>query len=444
MKKKLAISAAILIILCLCSCGMIPAVEYEEELITDEPVAEQTSEIPEITEAEETEENAVSEISPETEPIPETEQESEPEPEPEPLPDAYQLDTVVRYNDRYAGSLSDDSYYTYLTTEAESTVSVTAEEDIYSLYIIWEVVPAEWKIISGDCEADCSDLRYIHQYVELANPSACVEIITGAEYGKMCDVYAFSYGNVPSWVQKWKQAETVDIMLFPTHSDDEVLFMGGIMPKYIDMGYEIQVVYMTTHTLAERKHERLNGLWTLGVDNYPEINPQLDVNCDNFYRALYHYGEENFTGFQVEMIRKYHPLVVVGHGEDGEYGHGAHLLNTYCLQNAVVAAADEEQYPDSAGLYGTWDTPKLYLHDTGDKITTLDYETPLESFGGKTAFELAEEAFECHYSQHGMGLYVNDTGDTHDSHRFGLYRSLVGDDIECNDLLENINIADYR
>ena len=40
------------------------------------------------------------------------------------------------------------------------------------------------------------------------------------------------------------------------------------------------------------------------------------------------------------LLRRFKPLVAVGHDREGEYGHGAHQLNALSLEQAVVRAAD--------------------------------------------------------------------------------------------------------
>ena len=84
-----------------------------------------------------------------------------------------------------------------------------------------------------------------------------------------------------------------------------------------------------------------------------------------------------------------------------------------------------------------WDVPKTYLHLYGpwDERTVLDYETPLEAFGGRTAYEVALAGLEEHHSQLHWDFEVYSFDSPYDSHSFGLYRSLVGEDVEKNDLM---------
>ena len=124
--------------------------------------------------------------------------------------------------------------------------------------------------------------------------------------------------------------------------------------------------------------------------------------------------------------------------------HGAHALNAHTLLEAVPAAADPSQYAASAQRYGVWDVPKLYLHLYGEDPTMLNYETPLEAFGGQTAMEVALAAYAEHLSQQVWTFTVYDYDSPVDSHRFGLARSLVGADEAKDDLMEHIDPGDWR
>ena len=68
----------------------------------------------------------------------------------------------------------------------------------------------------------------------------------------------------------------------------------------------------------------------------------------------------------------------------------------------------------------------------------MDWRVPLEAFGGKTSFEVAEEGFRCHISQQSTDYHVEDWGPW-DNSLFGLYRTTVGPDTEKNDFFENLN-----
>ena len=87
--------------------------------------------------------------------------------------------------------------------------------------------------------------------------------------------------------------------------------------------------------------------------------------------------------------------------------------------------------------------PKTYLHFYEENTVEMDWEIPLESYGGITAKEAAARCYKKHKSQQIWGYSVN-YGDKWDCRQFGLYRSLVGTDTKA-DFMENIfPISDIR
>lgn len=215
------------------------------------------------------------------------------------------------------------------------------------------------------------------------------------------------------------------------------------MPYYAgELGLKVQVAYLTNHKFTEkhRVHEILDGLWTVGVRAYPVFSDFPDVYAGSLEEAERIYEKEAVAAWQVETIRRFRPSVIVGHDFDGEYGHGAHMLNARMLAKAVPAAADAAQYPESAAEYGVWDTPKLYIHLYEENTLYLDWENlKLSAFGGRTALEMAREGYRCHLSQQHWSFAVRTDG-YGDCRCFGLYRSTVGADVQKNDLFENIRL----
>lgn len=220
----------------------------------------------------------------------------------------------------------------------------------------------------------------------------------------------------------------------------------------------MQIVYFTDHNNnILRRHELLDGLWEVGIRRYPVISQFPDAYSESYEGALSNlkkagYTEKDALRFQVEQIRKFEPLVIMGHDLKGEYGHGQHILNATLLTRAVEAAADGEQFGDIA--WGTHDTPKLYLHLYNENKIELDLDTPItdtpyERFLGKTPFEISKVGFSKHATQQGTWFktWLNGKNgqitkasqiNTYSPRKFGLYRSTVGEDILKNDVFENV------
>lgn len=331
-------------------------------------------------------------------------------------------------------ALTDGSYETAVSIP-ESGIEIIPDKPVYGVYIVWNELTACTVEHDGAWEEIPAD--YLHQFVELSGVTSFR--ISPYEDAELCELYVYSEGELPREVQRWEPVlSRCDILAMPTHADDEVLMFGGTLPYYAgELGLEVQVAYMTNH-LAEqpRPHELLDSIWACGVTAYPIISEFPDIPCWTLKQAMGVFDEEAVTEFQVETIRRVKPSVIVAHDINGEYGHGAHMLNCYTLMKALELTANAAEYPESAEKYGVWDVPKTYIHFWEENPVQMDWERPLESFGGITAREAAQYAYSFHKSQHKWGYSVN-YAPLWDCRQFGLYRTLVGTDTTA-DFMEHI------
>lgn len=339
----------------------------------------------------------------------------------------------------------------------QERVTVSSETPMDSLYLIFYDETADLVLTAGSREETVA-VSFLRQYISLSElfgeKLTEVTVAFGEKVG-LTELYAFS-DTPPAWVQVWEPpCEKADLCLMTTHADDEQLFFAGILPTYAgERGYEVQVIYFTDHKNEQiRRHELLRGLWTVGVRHYPVIGPFADLFSKSGDAAEKQqnqrgYSHEDIVGFQVEMLRRFKPLVVVGHDPLGEYSHGQHILNSATLQEAVQISANPEMYPESAEAYGVHDVPKTYLHLYKENPIVMNWDIPLENFGGKTGFQVTQEGFLCHDSQqytwfrkwlNGKNGEITAASqiDTYSPCEYGLFRSLVGEDVEKNDFFEN-------
>ena len=337
--------------------------------------------------------------------------------------------------------LLDRDYNTGYTLRADITVHIHAPEDISALYIVWSQPPGVWEL-TGSEVLFCGQNGFIHEFIDLPRPESELTINIPEGGAALRDIYAFSAGKPPDWVQIWQPAHVVaDLLVLPTHADDEHLYFVGVLPYYAsERGFRVQVAYLTHHwQQPPRPHELLNGLWTVGIRNYPVISGFQDRYAESLADAKSIFGWDKIVDYQAMLLRRFKPLVVVSHDLNGEYGHGAHMLNAHALLAAAELAADISYHPDSLQMYGVWDTPKLYLHLLRENAITMDWSLPLQSFDGATAVEVARAGYDCHKSQHQWAFRVPSSGPT--GHLFGLARSLVGADALGGDMFENLDPA---
>lgn len=418
----------LILLLSLAACARNPEPPAAPAAVTEQPPETTTQAAPEMTE-------------PPTEPPTEPQTQS---------PEAEPITAGITFTVAGAGPVSlldDGAYETLVSCSPERPILIDCEIPFAALVIKWEQVPPEGTLFWAGGEEKIGG-GFLHEAVILPQGVSTALLKPSGE-ASICEIALFTEGKLPRQAQQWlPPCETADLLVFPTHADDDVLFFGAAMSTYaLDRGLEVQTAFMTEHyDEPVRKHERLDGLWELGLRRYPVVGTARDFYTKQLKEAEYFHRDDGILAWQVEQIRRFRPLVILGHDLNGEYGHGQHKLNAHCLTQAVEAAGDPEQFPDSAGRFGVWDTPKLYLHLYQEGEIVLDVNTPLlQDDQGRTPFEMAQSAYSLHKSQAYTWFRVQQ-GEGYgglDCRRFGLYRSLVGSDTAA-DLLENIDETLWR
>lgn len=358
-----------------------------------------------------------------------------------------------------AYNLTDGDERTYTTADSGS-ITVTNDEGIAALYVVFNRLPALWQLSDGENTVTCGEDTFLHEFVDVkerlgGTPTELT--LTFPEYVSICEVYAFTEGDIPDWVQRWQPpCEKADLVMFSSHADDEHLFFAGVLPYYaVERGLSVQVVYIINHfdTYA-RPHEQLDGLWAVGIRNYPVMTdfPDLYSESEEYALSVFSaYGVEftDFIDYITEQIRRFKPLVIMTHDVNGEYGHGTHILCAKAVMEAVDLSADPSYHPDSAEKYGVWEPQKTYLHLYPEAPITMDWDVPLDAFDGKTAFEVSRLGFDRHESQHWTWFYgwiygknypINAAKDirSYSPCSYGLYKTTVGADAVGGDFFENV------
>ena len=348
------------------------------------------------------------------------------------------------------------------TSRKNPWIVLKSDQPVYGLYLCFNKRPDSYVIQTGNGKnwttvAEEKEPMFHHVFYELDGLTTIriLSTMEGENVMGFNEIYLFGQGEVPDWVQRWDPpVEKADLLVFIAHPDDELLFFGGTIPTYAaEKGKKVEVVYLTKSSQV-RRSEALNGLWLMGVRNYPEFGPFSDRYpesgdlADSYTLAG---GQEKVLDWVTGIFRKYRPDVVVTHAESGEYGHPQHKMAADSSKKCFTLAADASSFPDSALQYGEWQVKKLYLHLYGDeeKQTVFDWDTPLSAFGGKTGAQMAAEAFDLHVTQKGAGIpwrgkYVEFTVEVFGAKyypydHFGLYSTTVGEDTEKNDFLEHIS-----
>ena len=366
--------------------------------------------------------------------------------------------------------INDADTASYSKASDGGSITVSREDGIGFIYVKFDRLPKPWSVtdvVSGQIY-NCGQQGFLHEYVKIEGlPTELT--LDFPEGTVIADVFAFSDGVVPEWVQTWKApCEKADLLLVSSHSDDEQLFFAGVLPYYAgELGFEVQVAYVVQHFAVGksqnhvRPHEQLDGLWAVGVRHYPVMGEFPDLYAESkdrqeaFKQAeavfkQYGFAYEDFVSYMVEQFRRFKPLVVVSHDLNGEYGHGTHVLVAAAITEAIEAASDDSLFVESAEAYDTHKVEKVYLHLYDKNKIVMDWDAPLENFGGKTAFEVTRDGFACHKSQHWTWFYkwiygkegriVNKATDikSYSPCKYGLYYTGVGLDEIGGDFFENV------
>lgn len=341
--------------------------------------------------------------------------------------------------------ITDGSLRTHSSAE-NAVLSITATKPIGGVYIKYNDIPKSGVTEDG---ISIAENGFLHEYIFLNGKK---EQTLNFEYADICDIYVFSEGTPSENVQLWQNGgDNTDILLCATHSDDDQLFFAGLLPYYAAYKkLNVQVAYFINHfDTYNRTHELLDGLWHCGVTRYPEISPFPDGYSESSAGAMSFLKSRGFShddvlSFQKYILNKYKPLVAVLHDFNGEYGHGAHMLNTESFTDVCNENYGDVHVPE-----------KIYVHLYEENKIHLNFDEPLDVFGGKSAFNISQEAFMYHLSQHWTWFYgwiygknnqitVSDQIKSYNPCEYGLYFSSVGSDIEKDDLFENITVYSER
>ncbi len=352
-------------------------------------------------------------------------------------------------NTKLVRDLMDRDYKTYWQSQggrdAYLQVTLPGEKTCGGVLIKWAREGIGFQIQakardSWETVAVCPTGRLV-EYVPLPEGVSLLRIVLGDKVkGRMqiAELYVFDRGGTPDWVQRWQPPpEKADLLVIFAHPDDEVLFMGGTIPYYAGERKMQVVAACLVPASHYRRLELMDSLWLCGVRTYPEFGNMTDAFAGTLEEIYKKWSKDKLYQYVVMLYRKYKPDVVVSHDVYGEYGHGAHRAAADAARGAIKYAADAKKYRDTSKQYGTWQLPKLYLHLYKENRIRMDWRQPLEAFGGRTAFEMAQEGYACHYSQRKSRYKVEDSG-PYDNSLFGLAYTRVGPDVEKNNFFEHI------
>lgn len=313
--------------------------------------------------------------------------------------------------------------------------------DVSYLYVEWTSVPESFTILRYDREGNLlseeqGECRLINQIFYAGEGVQAIRL--QGDNLTITTLQVCSGDALPYNYHEWEELSgKLDYMIIAMHPDDDTLFMGGIAPTLSNQGLRGTIVYLGTR-VRQRCNEALNGAWKMGVRVQPVLAGFPDIPPDYYDKFESTFKESDVTKYLVGLFRQYQPEVVFTHDVNGEYGHWQHKRCSAATQKAVEKVSDPTYDTASAEKYGVWTVKKLYLHLYEQNAIHISMTVPLESYGGRTAFEMAAEAFQEHISQLQTRHSCTNEG-IYSLEDFGLYYTTVGLDVEKNDFMENID-----
>ena len=323
------------------------------------------------------------------------------------------------------------------------TFTVEAEAKAVLMTLEWKALPDSCTVEAWSEDGTLLSRTELEQHfyadcVDLEPGVRTVTITPRGEKAALSSVRLYAEPYSRHAVQRWEPAaEKLDLLVISTHQDDEFLFFGGTIPYYAAREDVSMAVLYMVNCGRQRYGEALDALWTAGLKQHPLFLNLPDSYTHEIREAKGLWNRHEPLKRLISVIRQYRPEVIVVQDFKGEYGNGLHKLTAELTAEAVSLAGDGEQDPESAGLYGTWQVKKLYVHLYRENQIRMDWDRPMDESGIITPMFLAREAFDRNRTQ--TALYSMDyDGSRYDNSLFGLYYSAVGQDVLKNDFLENI------
>ena len=222
--------------------------------------------------------------------------------------DNYIENINIAINDENVSKLNDNNYNTYLKMDAKDLIKISSDQEFNYIYIIYYIESKEGIINYNDTNIDIGKNGFLHECIKLDAKVNEVDL-TYEENVAIKEIFLFN-DTLPNWVQTWELPhEKADILLFSTHSDDEHLFFAGLIPTMIANGKKIQIVYLTNHNdNPKRLDEQLNGLWAVGVRNYPVLGIFPDAYSTSLDGAINNLSYQGYTlneviNFEADIIK---------------------------------------------------------------------------------------------------------------------------------------------
>ena len=151
------------------------------------------------------------------------------------------------------------------------------------------------------------------QVITLNNETTKVQLVSYTNKIELNRILAYTEGILPEPFYNWIETpDRLDYLVIGAHPDDDVLFMGSVIPTLQDQGYIGTTVYITTQKRV-RISEALSGTWCMG-SKYQSIFLHFpDIPQGRRFDQAEDFKEEDVTLALVRLFREKKPFVVFSH-----------------------------------------------------------------------------------------------------------------------------------
>ena len=243
---------------------------------------------------------------------------------------------IISSPDKTTDKVHDGAYTSFWqsrTNEKPHLEFQTPEgESAQYLYICFAEMPEAWSIeeeINGEWQTSIEGTTdYYHVLVALngKNHFRLVGISEKKSYLKLNEVFVFSDGELPDWVQQWEPTpKKADLLLLVAHPDDELIWGGGHLldDKYL-------VVCMTRGNDPVRSAEFKSVMEATG-DKYLILSYPDKIGKD---RSSWNYWKKDMEADIATVLNYKNWKQVATHNADGEYGHHHHQMTHQLVEEA--------------------------------------------------------------------------------------------------------------
>ena len=235
----------------------------------------------------------------------------------------------------------------------------------------------------------------------------------------LCEVRVCAPGYTPPFQTN---RDKLDLLLVLSGVSEELDLLAGVLPLYAGE-HQIQtgIVYIG-RDYGYQVQEAFRAFEAMGIDVQP-IFLQIDDHAASVFGTLpASWREQKLKDKLLPLLRQYEPAVVVTCDPE----------DTLSMARAPYTATIMGRIFSSSGK--VLKVQKFYQLSAAG-TTCLNWEQPLMRYDGRTAQEVAQEAFGCYVSEASYGTKIPAQS------RFRLAYSAVGEDVKGNDLFENIDTS---